>query len=57
MEYKTGVEIFVVIIRRINEGAFLAFAGIEPFFVTEVDEEAEGLITTYFPEEVEDIKE
>lgn len=45
----------MVIIRRINEEAFLAFAGIEPFFVTEVDEEAQELITEYFPEGVEDV--
>lgn len=55
MKYKTGVEVFVVIIRRINEEAFLAFAGIEPFFVTEIDEEAQGMITEYFPEGVEDV--
>ncbi|XP_018303709.1 uncharacterized protein [Mycetomoellerius zeteki] len=55
VKYKTGVEVFVVIIRRINEEAFLAFAGIEPFFVTEVDEEAQELITEYFPEGVEDV--
>lgn len=46
---------FVVIIRRINEESFLAFAGIEPFFVTEVDEEAQKMITEYFPEGVEDV--
>lgn len=55
MKYKTGVEVFVVIIRRINEESFLAFAGIEPFFVTEVDEEAQEMITEYFPEGVEDV--
>ncbi|XP_071644393.1 uncharacterized protein [Temnothorax longispinosus] len=55
VKYKTGVEVFVVIIRRINEEAFLAFAGIEPFFVTEVDEETQGMITEYFPEGVEDV--
>lgn len=55
VKYKTGVEVFVVIIRRINEESFLAFAGIEPFFVTEVDEEAREMITEYFPEGVEDV--
>ncbi|XP_011684355.1 PREDICTED: uncharacterized protein LOC105447830 isoform X2 [Wasmannia auropunctata] len=55
VKYKTGVEVFVVIIRRINEETFLAFAGIEPFFVTEVDEEAQEMITEYFPEGVEDV--
>lgn len=44
-----------MIIRRINEEAFLAFAGVEPFFVTEVDEEAQGMVTNYFPEGVEDV--
>ncbi|KAG5346189.1 TXND6 protein, partial [Acromyrmex charruanus] len=55
VKYKTGVEIFVVIIRRINEETFLAFAGIEPFFVTEVDEEVQEVITAYFSEGVEDV--
>lgn len=55
MKYKTGVEVFIVIIRRINEGTFLAFANIEPFFVTEVDEEAQGMLTEYFPEGAEDV--
>lgn len=53
MKYKTGT-FFVVIIRRINEEAFLAFAGIEPFFVTEVDEKAQEMITEYFSEGVKD---
>ncbi|XP_012541620.3 uncharacterized protein LOC105839684 [Monomorium pharaonis] len=55
VKYKTGVEVFVVIIRRINEDAFLAFAGIEPFFVTEVDEEAQEMITKYFPKGAVDV--
>ncbi|KMQ95865.1 thioredoxin domain-containing protein 6 [Lasius niger] len=55
VKYKTGVEVFIVIIRRINEEAFLAFANIEPFFVTEVDEEAQGMLTEYFPEGAEDV--
>ncbi|KAL6258706.1 hypothetical protein P5V15_010656 [Pogonomyrmex californicus] len=55
MKYKTGVEVFVVIIRRVNEEVFLAFAGIEPFFVTEVDEEAQEMIMEYFPEGAEDV--
>lgn len=55
VKYKTGIEVFVVIIRRINEEVFLAFAGNEPFFVTEVDEEAEGMVTEYFPEGAVDV--
>jgi hypothetical protein len=55
VKYKTGGEVFVVIIRRINEEAFLAFAGNEPLFVTEVDEEAQEMITEYFPEGAEDM--
>ncbi|XP_029160788.1 uncharacterized protein LOC114932651 [Nylanderia fulva] len=55
VKYKTGVEVFVVIIRRIKEEAFLAFASIEPFFVTAVDEEAQGMLTEYFPEGAEDV--
>lgn len=55
MKYKTGSEVFVMIIRRINEEVFLAFVSIEPFFVTEVDEEAQGMLTEYFPEGAEDV--
>lgn len=44
-----------MIIRRISEEAFLAFASIGPFFVTEVDEEAQGMLTEYFPEGAEDV--
>lgn len=55
VKYKTGLEVFVVIIRRINEEAFLAFAGIEPFFVTEIDEKAQEMVTEYFPEGTEDV--
>ncbi|XP_070153057.1 uncharacterized protein [Polyergus mexicanus] len=55
VKYKTGSEVFVMIIRRIKEEVFLAFASIEPFFVTEVDEEAQGMLTEYFPEGAEDV--
>ncbi|XP_053986999.1 uncharacterized protein LOC128880691 [Hylaeus volcanicus] len=54
VRYKTGGEIFVVIIRRINEDAFLSFASIHPYFVTEDDEEAQAMIEEYFPEGAED---
>lgn len=54
VKYKTGTEVIVMIIQRINEETFLAFAGIEPFFVTEVDEEAQEIITEFFSERVED---
>lgn len=54
MKYKTGDEIFVLILRRINEEVFLAFAGIEPFFVTENDEEAKTMVVEYFPEGAQD---
>lgn len=55
MKYKTGMEVFVVIIRRINEEVFLSFAGNNPFFMTEVDEKAQGMITEYFPEGAVDV--
>lgn len=45
----------MVILRRTKEEAFLTFAGIEPFFVTENNEEAERMITEYFPEGAEDV--
>lgn len=53
--YKTDAEVFVVIVRRVSEEAFLAFAGIEPYFLTEVDEEAREMTTEYFPEGAEDV--
>lgn len=55
MKYKTGAEVFVLIVRRINEETFLAFAGIQPSFVTEVDDAAHHMITEYFPEGAEDV--
>ncbi|XP_072747002.1 uncharacterized protein [Anoplolepis gracilipes] len=55
VKYKTGDEVFIVIIRKINEETFLAFVSIEPFFVTEVDEEAQEMLTEYFPKGAEDV--
>ncbi|XP_017762370.1 PREDICTED: uncharacterized protein LOC108552374 [Eufriesea mexicana] len=54
-KYQTGNEIFVIIIRRISEDAFLSFASIEPYFVTEDDEKAQAMIDEYFPEGAEDV--
>lgn len=39
----------MLIIRRIDEETFLAFAGIEPYLVTEVDDVAQQMIMEYFP--------
>lgn len=55
MKHKTGAEVFVLIVRRINEEIFLAFAGIQPSFVTEDDDVAQQMIMEYFPEGVEDV--
>ncbi|XP_076654222.1 uncharacterized protein LOC143359832 [Halictus rubicundus] len=55
VKYKTGAEVFVVIIQRITDDVFLSFASIEPYFVTEVDEEAYAMINEYFPEGAEDV--
>lgn len=44
----------MIIIRRISEDAFLSFASIEPYFVTEDDEKAQAMIDEYFPEGAED---
>nr|XP_031844672.1 uncharacterized protein LOC116432239 [Nomia melanderi] len=52
---RTGAEVFVLIVRRINDDVFLSFASIEPYFVTEVDEEAQAMIDEYFPEGAEDV--
>lgn len=46
---KTDAEIFVVIIRRLNEEAFLTFAGNDPIFVTEDNDEAQQMLEKYFP--------
>lgn len=53
-KYQTGNEIFVIILRRVSEDAFLSFASIEPYFVTEDHEKAEAMIDEYFPEGAED---
>lgn len=55
VKYKTGDEVFIVIIRKVSEEAFLSFVSIGPFFVTEVDEEAQRMLTEYFPEGAEDV--
>ncbi|XP_025153537.1 uncharacterized protein LOC112588291 [Harpegnathos saltator] len=55
VRHKTGAEVFVLIVRRINEEIFLAFAGIEPFFVTEIEDVAQRMIMEYFPEGAEDV--
>ena len=49
IKYKTGNEIIVIVLRRIHDEAFLSFAGNEPYFVTEVNEEAQKMIDEYFP--------
>lgn len=49
VKYKTGNEIFVIVLRRVNEEAFLAFAGNEPFYVTEDNDEVERMVEQYFP--------
>ncbi|CAK9809989.1 Thioredoxin domain-containing protein 6 [Anthophora plagiata] len=54
-KYQTGNEVFVVIIRRISEDAFLSFASIGPYFVQEDDEKSEAMIDEYFPEGAEDV--
>lgn len=55
VRYRTGGEVFVVILRRVNEDAFLSFASIGPYFVTEDNDEAEAMIDEYFPEGAEDV--
>ncbi|XP_076232878.1 uncharacterized protein LOC143178233 [Calliopsis andreniformis] len=55
VRYKTGNEVFVIILRRVSEDAFLSFASIEPYFVTEDNDEAEAMIDEYFPEGAEDV--
>ncbi|XP_076754872.1 uncharacterized protein LOC143425768 [Xylocopa sonorina] len=52
---QTGNEVFVIILRRISEDAFLSFASVEPYFITEDDEVAQAMIDEYFPEGAEDV--
>ncbi|XP_024942923.1 uncharacterized protein LOC107269952, partial [Cephus cinctus] len=49
VKHKTGGEVFIVIIRRAHDEAFLAFAGIEPYFLSEDNDEAEAIGAVYFP--------
>lgn len=44
----------MIILRRVSEDAFLSFASIEPYFITEDHEKAEAMIDEYFPEGAED---
>lgn len=44
----------MIILRRVTEDAFLSFASIEPYFITEDHERAEAMIDEYFPEGAED---
>ena len=55
MRFKTGDEIFVVILRKISTEAFLSFAGIEPYYVNEDNDQVLEIIGEYFPEGVEDV--
>ncbi|XP_048507889.1 uncharacterized protein LOC125500191 [Athalia rosae] len=50
VKYKTGYEVFVVVLEYVSEEAFLGFAGIEPYFESQSQEETAELIELYFPE-------
>ncbi|KAI4486830.1 hypothetical protein M0804_006200 [Polistes exclamans] len=50
---KATIEIFIAVIRKINEEAFLAFAGINPYFATEDENQVRKVIADYFPEEMD----
>lgn len=50
MKYKTGNEVFVVVLNYLNEETFLGFAGIEPYFESQSPDETLELINLYFPE-------
>lgn len=45
---KPTIEIFVVVMKRINEEIFLGFAGINPYFATEEEDEVKKVIAYYF---------
>ncbi|KAL2718977.1 TXND6 protein [Vespula squamosa] len=50
---KATTEVFVVVIRKINEEIFLGFAGINPYYATEKEDEVEKVIAIYFSEQKE----
>ncbi|XP_035739476.1 uncharacterized protein LOC118449229 [Vespa mandarinia] len=47
---KPTLEIFVAVIKKINEEIFLGFAGINPYFATEDEDEVKKVIANYFSE-------
>ncbi|XP_046745282.1 uncharacterized protein LOC124410720 [Diprion similis] len=54
VKYPTGYEVFVVVVNYVNEETFLGFAGIEPYFESQSEEETLELIDLYFPESAVD---
>ncbi|XP_048506144.1 thioredoxin-like protein 1 isoform X1 [Athalia rosae] len=48
-EERTGYEIFVCVVRKIDSESFLAFAGIGPYHVSESPEKAIDEAAVYFP--------
>lgn len=47
--YQSGNEVIVVVLKRIGENAFLAFAGNSPIFVEEDGKEAANIVKEWFP--------
>ncbi|XP_043677080.1 uncharacterized protein LOC122633351 [Vespula pensylvanica] len=54
---KVTTEVFIVVIRKINEEVFLGFAGINPYYATENEDEVKKVIAIYFSEEKEVIED
>ncbi|XP_011497334.1 PREDICTED: uncharacterized protein LOC105361768 [Ceratosolen solmsi marchali] len=46
---KTSYEVFICVIQKLNNEAFLSFAGIGPYHVSENEEKAEEEMVQYFP--------
>lgn len=48
-EEKTGYEVFICTVKKVGREAFLAFAGIGPFYVSDNHESANEESKLYFP--------
>lgn len=54
IKVKTGREVAVIIIVRLNEETFLSFAGIGAYFISEDQDEIEQMMESYFPADAVD---
>ncbi|KAK0080652.1 hypothetical protein PV325_013576 [Microctonus aethiopoides] len=52
---QSGNEIIIIILQKMNENIFLTFAGNDPTFIEENEDEVIGIIDKYFSNRVEDL--